>query len=66
MLRSVDWLLFTDFSGQPIGPSFKGQLLQEEGWKHAKVMYCVFSAKSKSNPDYSVVQPITQLLCYSV
>ena len=28
MLRSVDWLLCTDVSGQPIGPIFKGQAVQ--------------------------------------
>jgi hypothetical protein len=25
MLRSVDWWLFTDVSGQPMGPIFNGQ-----------------------------------------
>jgi len=30
MLRSVDDLLFTDVSGQPICPIFKGQAVQEE------------------------------------
>jgi hypothetical protein len=27
---SVDWNLFTNVSGQPIGPIFKGQTVQEE------------------------------------
>jgi hypothetical protein len=30
-LRSVDLYLVTDVSGQPIGPIFKGQTVQEEG-----------------------------------
>jgi len=27
MLRSVDWYLVADVSGQPIGPIFEGQTL---------------------------------------
>jgi hypothetical protein len=27
MLRIVDWQLFTDVSGQPVGPIFKGQVV---------------------------------------
>jgi hypothetical protein len=30
MLRGVGWWLATDFSGQLIGPIFKGQAVQEE------------------------------------
>jgi len=30
MLRSVDWYLVTDVSGQLIGPIFKGQAVREE------------------------------------
>jgi len=30
MLRGADWQLFTDVSGQPIGPIFKGQAVQED------------------------------------
>ena len=30
MLRSVDWKLLTDVSGQSIGPIFKGQAVQED------------------------------------
>jgi hypothetical protein len=29
MLRGLDWELFTDVSGQPIGPIFKGQRVKE-------------------------------------
>jgi hypothetical protein len=30
MLRSADWYLVTDDSGQPIGAIFKGQEVQDE------------------------------------
>ena len=30
MLRSVDWRFVTDVSGQPIGPIFFGEAVQEE------------------------------------
>jgi hypothetical protein len=30
MLRSVEWYICTDVSGQPIGPIFKGQEFKEE------------------------------------
>jgi hypothetical protein len=30
MFRSVDWWLFGDVSGQPIGPMFKIQTVQKE------------------------------------
>jgi len=30
MLCRVHWQLVTDVSGQPIGPTFKGQAVQEE------------------------------------
>ena len=30
MLRSEDWLIITDVSGQPIGNFFKSQALQEK------------------------------------
>jgi len=30
MLRNVDWLLFTDVSGQPVDPIFKCQAVKEE------------------------------------
>jgi hypothetical protein len=30
MLCSVDWQLFTDVSGQPVGPMCKGQAIQEQ------------------------------------
>ena len=29
MLHSIDWKLVTEVSGQPIGPIFKGQVIQE-------------------------------------
>jgi hypothetical protein len=29
MLRSIDWYLVTDVSGQPIGPIFRGQAVQD-------------------------------------
>jgi hypothetical protein len=30
MLRSIDWQLLTDVSGQPIDTIFRGQAVQEE------------------------------------
>ena len=52
MLRSADWYLVTDVSGQPIGVIFKGQEVQDEiqnfpihitdtrGWSFFKHISC--------------------------
>ena len=62
MLRSADWYLVTDVSGQPIGIIFKGQEVQDEiqnfqihgsdtrGWSFVNFWHRSFTFNSNKSP----------------
>ena len=56
ILRSVEWQFLTDVSGQPVGPIFKGQAVQEEflhySWTAWPLKIGPISCAETSVPNY--------------